>query len=432
MKILKSFIFGIFFVLIVSANGVSSFALEYPQLDAKSYIVMDSGTSLVLFEKNADERTYPASMTKLMTAIIATENITPETIITITEKDVAGLYEQGSAVNLKAGEEIPFSELLKYFLVASGNDAANAIARHISGDNDTFAKLMNEKAALLTCTGTNFTNPHGLHDDNHYTTARDMALIGLAAAKIPAIAEICAIDKISIAPTNKHPDGQTFTSTNYLISRYKDNRYVYSGATGLKTGWTGEAGMCLTATATKGDLNVLSVVMGAPKRADGSLGSFSETTKLLDFTFKNFESKVYLTDTEPMSEIPIALGKDREFLVLSLQTPYRDTLPLGIKREDLNIVTMLKDDISAPIDAGEVLGSATISYNGQVRQTINLISSVAVERSSLSYVLSLLGNFFGSIWFKIIFVSLVLIFVLLLIVRQRNINRRRRRSRRYR
>lgn len=425
MKTLKrlSAMFLLFAVL-----GGFAFAAEPPQIEAGGYLILERSTNTVLLEENADVKLYPASVTKLLTALIAIEHLADTDVLVVEASDTAGLYERGSNVFLKSGEEILFNDLLHYLLIASGNDASNTIARRISGGEAEFAVLMNQKAKELGCTNSNFANPHGLHDDNHYTTARDLSKIGAAVANNPKLAEICAMASWTMPPTNKHPSETLFYTTNHLISRFKDKRYIYEGANGLKTGWTDSAGMCLVATAQKNDLSLLTVVMNAPRRPDGSQGSFTETTKLLNYGFDNFKRATYIPTTEPVSEVNVALAKKKSNLILSLERDYDDILPAGVQRGDLSVITLIEPEIQAPIEKGQVLGTATITYQGQTRQTINLVANDAVERSQWAYILHSIKSFFTSKLFLISLGSLFAVLLILLIVRNVNIQKRRKRK----
>lgn len=421
-------------VLLITIFSSSAFALEeLPMIEASAYIAVETESNSVLFEHNADEQLYPASVTKLLTALVAVDNLQPDDVITVSTEDVEGLYEQGSSVFLKNGEEVTFDNMLKYLLIASGNDAANALARTISGSKEAFADLMNQKALELGCTGTHFTNPTGLPDDNHKTTARDIYLIAMEVLKNPTLVEICSTSKLIFPATNLH-DETTFYSTNHLISTYKDDRYFYEGATGMKTGWTGAAGMCLVATAERNDLNIMTVVLGAPKREDGSQGSFTETTKLLDYCFNNYKKDIFIPATEPICDVTVNLAKkDASNLTLTLSEDYYDILAKDTTREDLSIVPLTDADIEAPINKGDVLGTASITYNGEIRATIDLIAANDVERSQTAYIFSQIKAFFNSLVFKIIIGVLIALIVILIVIRTINVRRRRnRRGGRYR
>ena len=415
-------------ILLFSIFSCSALALEeLPMIEASAYIAVETGSNTVLFEHNADEQLYPASVTKLLTALVACDHLNLDDIIVVAQEDVEGLYEQGSSVFLKNGEEVTFENMFRYLLVASGNDAANAIARTVGGSKEGFAEMMNQKAIELGCTGTEFTNPTGLPDDAHKTTARDIYLIAMEVLENPLLVEICGTAKLVFPATNLH-DETTFYSTNYLISTAKDDRYFYEGATGMKTGWTGAAGMCLVATAERNDLNILTVVLGAPKREDGSQGSFTETTKLLDYCFANYKKDIFIPATEPICDVTINLAKkDEANLTLTLAEDYYDVLAKDTTREELSIVPLTDAEITAPIKKGDVLGTASIAYDGEIRATIDLIAANDVERSQTAYIFSQIKAFFSSLAFKIIIGVLLALIVLLIVIRTINVRRKRRR-----
>ena len=415
-------------ILLFSIFSCSALALEeLPMIEASAYIAVETGSNTVLFEHNADEQLYPASVTKLLTALVACDHLNLDDVIVVTPEDVEGLYEQGSSVFLKNGEEVTFENMLKYLLVASGNDAANAIARTVGGSKEGFAEMMNQKAIELGCTGTEFTNPTGLPDDTHKTTARDIYLIAMEVLENPLLVEICGTAKLIFPATNLH-DETTFYSTNYLISTAKDDRYFYEGATGMKTGWTGAAGMCLVATAERNDLNILTVVLGAPIREDGSQGSFTETTMLLDYCFANYKKDIFIPATEPICDVTINLAKkDEANLTLTLAEDYYDVLAKDTTREELSIVPLTDAEITAPIKKGDVLGTASIAYDGEIRATIDLIAANDVERSQTAYIFSQIKAFFSSLAFKIIIGVLLALIVLLIVIRTINVRRKRRR-----
>ena len=210
---------------------------------AKGAILYELSTDTVLLEQDADMKLYPASTTKLMTALVAMEYGNPQDVVTVTRDAVDGLYEQGSASYLLVGEEISFMDLMRYLLIGSGNDAANALAIHVSGSVENFVELMNNTARELGCTNTHFVNPHGLHDEDHYTTARDLLKISLAAMKNETIAQLVAETEVVLPVTNKHDHTTTKYTTNHLISKKSTREYFYEGAIGIKTGYTTPAGM---------------------------------------------------------------------------------------------------------------------------------------------------------------------------------------------
>lgn len=276
-------------------------------LEAKGAILLDANTGDTLFTQNPDEILYPASTTKIMTAYLTMKYGNPDDYITIPEGIYEGIPAGASSADLKAGEEMYVYEILQCLMIVSANEAANALACYISGSVTDFVSLMNEEATALGCENTHFVNANGLHDENHYTTARDLSKIALAAMEYDRLTEICASTSAVIPATNVSEE-RTLSTTNYLLSGSDFPAYGYSGAYGLKTGFTTPAGYCLVSCAYWEGMNLLSVVLGASKSEtdlETPVGSFTESRKLLDWGFYNYETALtyqkYL-ETEPEPE----------------------------------------------------------------------------------------------------------------------------------
>lgn len=418
-------------LMIAAALLTGASAVEPPSIDAKGAVLLELKTGTTIFEQNADEKLFPASTTKLMTALVVLEKANPEDIVTVKKEALDGLPEMGSSVFLIPGEQMPLMDMLKYLLVSSGNDAANALAMHIAGTMDDFVAMMNSKAQSLGCTNTNFTNAHGLHNENHYTTARDLSLIATAAIENKTIAEIVAMPQVKVAATNKH-NAQTFTTTNHLISKIKDGSYYYPDAIGIKTGFTTPAGYCLTAAAVKGELTYLSVVMGAAKREDGKIGSFTESIKLLDYAEKNFSVQLVVQSSDPIAEVPVKLSSERDAVVAVPEGSISALLPNDFDRTKLVINYEVAESVDAPVTKGQPLGNATFSYEGKEYGKLALVANEDIGRSQVLFIVSRITGFFGSTAFKIIVGVLLAVIVLAgaALVAMRVTNRRRRRNRR--
>lgn len=222
------------------------------------------------------------------------------------------------------GEEIRIIDLLYAALIPSANEACNIMAETVSGDVASFVELMNQRAAELGMTGTHFANTHGYHDDNHYTTAYDVYLMSKEAMKYETFRTIVSSLNYTMPATNMHPESASSASTNALISNWNIRGYLYQYATGVKTGHTPEAGYCLSASATKEDRNLMSVVMGCD-REPGTTGSegfiyFSETIRLFDWGFNNFTRQTMLDETKrDIQEVEVTLGKDTNYVTLEPQ-----------------------------------------------------------------------------------------------------------------
>ncbi len=426
----KKIICLLFAAVLLATPALAATAPEHP-VAAKGAILYELNTDTVLLEQDADARLYPASTTKLMTALVAMEYGNPEDIITVPAAAVDGLFELGSASYLLAGEEISFMDLMEYMLIASGNDAANAMAIHISGSISAFADLMNNRAQELGCTNTHFVNPHGLHDEEHYTSARDLLRIAKAAMENPTIAEIVAKDEVVLPITNKHPQTTTKYTTNYLISRKSTREYYYEGAIGIKTGTTTPAGLCLVAACVKGDYTYYTVVLGAEKGENGERNQFIETAKLFDYGAENFSQQVMLSSSEPIAEVPVRLSNEKDSVVVTPSENITAMLPNAFETSDLTMKYTVEESVAAPVQAGDVLGKLTVSYEGKTWQ-LDLVASSDAARSTVLYILDRITGFFASTAFKIIVASIVALIVILVVyvilVNRRRAKRRRRRQ----
>ena len=426
----KKIICLLFAAVLLATPALAAAAPEHP-VAAKGAILYELNTDTVLLEQDADARLYPASTTKLMTALVAMEYGNPEDIITVPAEAVDGLFELGSASYLLAGEEISFMDLMEYMLIASGNDAANAMAIHISGSISAFADLMNNRAQELGCTNTHFVNPHGLHDEEHYTSARDLLRIAKAAMENPTIAEIVAKDEVVLPITNKHPQTTTKYTTNYLISRKSTREYYYEGAIGIKTGTTTPAGLCLVAACVKGDYTYYTVVLGAEKGENGERNQFIETAKLFDYGAENFSQQVMLSSSEPIAEVPVRLSNEKDSVVVTPSENITAMLPNAFETSDLTMKYTVEESVAAPVQAGDVLGKLTVSYEGKTWQ-LDLVASSDAARSTVLYILDRITGFFASTAFKIIVAAIVALIVILVVyvilVNRRRAKRRRRRQ----
>ena len=426
----KKIICILFAAVLLVTPALAAAAPEHP-VAAKGAILYELNTDTVLLEQDADARLYPASTTKLMTALVAMEYGNPEDSITVPAEAVDGLFELGSASYLLAGEEISFMDLMEYMLIASGNDAANAMAIHISGSISAFADLMNNRAQELGCTNTHFVNPHGLHDEEHYTSARDLLRIAKAAMENPTIAEIVAKDEVVLPITNKHPQTTTKYTTNYLISRKSTRDYYYEGAIGIKTGTTTPAGLCLVGACVKGDYTYYTVVLGAEKGENGERNQFIETAKLFDYGAENFSQQVMLSSSEPIAEVPVRLSNEKDSVVVTPSENITAMLPNAFETSDLTMKYTVEESVAAPVQAGDVLGKLTVSYEGKTWQ-LDLVASSDAARSTVLYILDRITGFFASTAFKIIVASIVALIVILVVyvilVNRRRAKRRRRRQ----
>ena len=378
MKVKKIFI--IFFSIILVLINTTCFAIDGEKLYAESAILIDTNTGKVLFEKNMDQKMYPASTTKIMTAILAIENCNLEDTVTVNYNAISSIPSGYSTAGLVTDEVLTVKQLLEVLLVHSSNDAANVLGMHVGGSIDSFVTMMNSKAQELGCTNTHFTNTYGLHEDNHYTTARDLAIIARYCMKNESFRHFVSQPNCQIAPTNKH-EARTYINTNDLINT--SSRYYYKYAIGIKTGYTKEAGNCLISASKKDGLETIAVVLNTGTlqgaRCEDSISLFNYAYDT--FGIKKIASKddiiakttVY-NGTKDTKELDVLLSKDID--ALSFLTDNSSEIVPAIN---------LDSKISAPIAKGSVVG--TVTYNIlDTEYTADLLASHDVEKSEFMII----------------------------------------------
>ena len=341
------------------------------QLYALSAVLITQDKGEVIFEKDADTIRYPASMTKILTVYLAIMYVDDlYQTVTVSESAVA-VPEDSSTMYLKAGEQIRFIDVLYGTMLLSANDGANVIAEAVSGDISRFVALMNDTADALGCYNTHFMNPHGYHDDNHYSTARDIAIIAREAMKNETFREIARTVTYQIPKTNMQRARTITTKTEYMLtgSDEKPNKYYYEYATGLKTGSHSHSGYCFAGSASKNGVDLISVVMFTGKRA-----RWADTIKLMNYGFSQYMS-VTPVDLYNMSPISIETsnystsdtGRGRIQLVCSPAEGTGKVYIVSTKTDIRRMADNLKDivliqytrDFQAPVTAGEQIGTMT-------------------------------------------------------------------------
>ena len=359
------------------------FAITKPTVNATSAIAIDTVSGRILYEKNAFSRKPMASTTKIMTAIIAVEKCSLDDIVTISKKAAA---TGGSNINLKENQQIKLKELLYGLMLASGNDAAVAIAEHTAGSVEEFSKLMNEKAIKIGAFNTNFVTPHGLDNDNHYSTAYDMAIIAAYALKNPTIKEIVGTKNKYIHLTDG--TGRNLNNTNALLSSYE-------GADGVKTGYTSLAGRCLVASATRDNWQVISVVFGEPT----SKSRISDSINILNYSFNNFTFTDLRTLYKINFSIPILQGIKKSFYPI-----YENELLIPLTNEEKDAIKIRKNKknyLTAPIIKNANVGEIEFVLKDEVLGKINLICENEIKRMQISdYFSNIAKQYFSLSAFK--------------------------------
>ena len=367
--------------------------LSADQLYALSAILIAEDTGEVIFEKNPDELRYPASTTKILTVLLGILMVDDVyTYVTVSDAAV-DVPADSSTMHLKAGEEIRFIDVLYGTMLLSGNDGANVIAETVSGSVPEFVELMNSTAQLYGCMNTHFANPHGYHDDNHYSTARDLALIAQQAMQNDLFREIAAATTWSIPKTNMQRARTITTKSEYMLpgSEEKPNKYYYPYAVGIKTGSHSKSGYCFAGAAEKEGVRLISVVMFTGKRA-----RWADTIKLMNYGFSQYVS-VTPMDLYNMNPITIETNNfstsdsNRGRILLSCQlkdpasvSPRITTTNAEVKRMAANLTSVVSiqydRDFTAPIAAGEHI--ATMTYVPAHGESVEyeLVASRSVAR----------------------------------------------------
>lgn len=376
-------------------------ALEAPLIGANSAILLDANTGNVLFAHNEDAQAAPASLTKIMTVMLAIEAVDEGNFnlydnVTASENMTFDLIPDGSTANIVVGETMSLEELLYCAMVVSANEACNIIAEYIGGTISQFVAQMNARAAELGCTGTNFVNTHGIPDANHYTTARDMALISMAAVSKPSFAQICNTAEYDVQATNLS-EARHLVTTNGLLTQNTDHiysGYYYEPASGIKTGHTEAAGYCLASSAQQGSVSLICVVMGGKAVQNGettTIGSFTDTITLYNWGFDNYSYRDIIKITDLIAEVPVEMGTEDSIVTLHPQNAVRALLPNDddLQTFEQKIVIYSERDeepLVAPVAAGDVLGEISIVRDGLVYGSSLLVASSSVDLSYSQFI----------------------------------------------
>ena len=357
---------GVVMALQVGTQTVSA-ADYWPEgLDttSPSAIVMEMSTGTVLYEKNSTEKLYPASITKIMTVMIALEHSDLNEIVTFSNASIDNT--EGSGIARDYGEQMTMEDCLYAIMLASANECAYAVAEHVAGDIESFAKLMNEKAAELGCVNTHFVNPHGLHDDNHYTCSYDMALIGQAAYANETFRIITGTKARMIPPTNKHEEETPLQNHNKLLHRYQSGNYVYKYCTGGKTGYTTDSNSTLVTFAEKDGMKLVSVVMNTDRTSE-----WTDSIAMFNYGFDNFhlvnvvENETKYSVQEKVNDG--GLGGNQPFVILDEGASV--ILPKTAEFTDA------KSSIAYNNETSEVAGTITYTYAGRVVGVADIVAT---------------------------------------------------------
>lgn len=358
---------------------------------AKGAFLYDMATGTVLYAKNPDAKLYPASLTKVMTALVALERADLNEMVTVSVAAVADMDPDATLADLVPGEEMSIENLLYCLLVESANDAGAVIAEHVAGSHAAFAELMNQKAVELGCTGTHFTNAHGLHDDDHYSTARDMAKIMMAALEYGVFRDAYATARYVVPATNLCGE-RILNSTNYLIANQDIDFYYEPLITGGKTGYTSAAGRCLVSTAEseESDMKLLCVILGAEEYINeaGAIeyyGHFEETVDVVKYGFNKFTTIELYHRGQAVGQFDVAGGENT---VVGEPADSRQALVRNdFKDSDISFRTeVLNGGLTAPIAVGDTIGVLRVWYKNVCIAQTDILSLSMSKKDTMSSI----------------------------------------------
>ena len=384
MKMKKLFILLILLILILLGFNIKSFAADNaPVLTADSAILIDNKTNKILYSKNENDKMYPASTTKILTAILVLENCDLNDVVTASYDAVMEVPDGYSTAEIQIGEQLTVEQLLQLLLVHSANDAANVLAEYVGGSISSFVSMMNTKVNELGLTNSHFTNTYGKHDENHYTTASDLACIMQYCIKNDDFRRIAGSASCAIPATNKH-NPRLYTTTNELL--IPNGRYYYSYLTAGKTGFTSPAKGCLVSSAYKDDLEFICVVLGCDYA--NSTARFTETKKLYEYGYSNFSNKnvVNSNDVVTTIEIPNASSETKNLNLLASESISALVNNSELETQVSPDIT-LNENIKAPIAEGTVLGTATYTFDG-IEYKTDLLAANDVKGSKVFLYIS--------------------------------------------
>ena len=436
MRKLKTVASLLLAVVITGLSAITPAFADYDpgfDVDAEAVYFINLDTGKGIYEKDADKKVYPASTTKIMTALLALENIpdldTPQIELKLyIQNALSGTG--ASLAGILRGETFTPRELLYAALLPSGNEAAMMLGDYVGdGSLDYFAEMMNEKAAELGAVNTHFVNASGMHDDDHYTTAYDMYLITMAALENETFREIVSTNYY-YAGEDQNGNPLHWNTTNFLIS--PGSTYYYPYATGVKTGTTDEAGRCLVSTAEKDGYHYLMVMMGAPQYdSNGEKLEenmvFKQTIELYDWAFSSFSNKTLIEKDVGVGEVPLKLARGgKDYLLIKSGEVFTDLLPNEIEASSITMELDLPAVVNAPIKEGDQVGTIRLMLAGEEIGSVPAVAAEDVDASLIATLIDQFKRLFRSFLAKFIVVFVILsiiAYITITVLRGRNKNR---------
>lgn len=368
---MKRILFLIFLLVLILPSNI--FALE---ISSQNAILIEVESGKILYEKNAYEQAYPASTTKILTAILALENCELNEKVTASYNAIMSVPYDGTTAAIQVGETWSVEQLVDAMMVCSANEAANMLAEHIGGSVESFASMMNSKAKEIGAKSTNFVNPNGLHNSDHKTTVYDMAMIArYGMLNFPTFRKAARLTSFSLPDTDIYDKGDRyFVNTNKMI--IESSSYYYKYATGIKTGYTSSALNCIVSSAEKDGVELIAVIFGAM----GAQNRNNDNIALFEYGFEQLKSETLISAGTTIDNVQIeGASNDNNMLNVSIGTDVIHTIPNDKTINDYIPTININNDLKAPINIGDVVGSITYNVEG-VTYEYDLVASNNVEK----------------------------------------------------
>lgn len=388
-KKIVAILFILIFIFDINICMATDVASDDIQTYSEACLLMEASSGKILYEKNSTKKLFPASTTKVMTAILVLENCNLTDVATVSKNAVDSIPYSYSTAYLKPGESFTIEQLLYLLLLPSANDAAIVLAEFVGGSVESFASMMNTKAAELGCVNTHFVNPNGVHyvDPNgnsaldHFSCAYDLALMGRYAMQNPTFRNIVSTTKYTLPGTELVPEPRIFSTTNALLNSSK--QYYYEFANGIKTGYTDPAGDCIIASSKKDDMEYVVVTLNGDDLADGSSARYFDCKTLFDYAFNNFSVRPIVSANSVLQQVSIfnATQETRDLDVVvkdELSTFANNSVNLA----SLEPIVEINPNLVAPISKGDVIGKVSYVFD-DVTYSSDLIAGFDVEPSEI-------------------------------------------------
>ena len=357
---IKKTIIAILFIAIIMANSIFVYAENDLSVDAKASLIIEENSGKVIHEENSNIQNYPASVTKILTAILTLENCELADTVTVSKTAISNIPSGYVIAPLFVGEQMSVEDLLYALMLKSANDAAYVLAEHVGGSVEGFSEMMNKKAEELGCKNSHFVNPNGIHNSDHYTTAYDMYLIAKYAMKNEKFVKIVSTYQHTLSATNKYSkNDRIMKNTNNFVN--PSSRYYDENVKGIKTGTTLQAGNCLITCTSKNGFDVITVILGART----SESKFSETKRMMNYVFDNYKYTEIHKKGDVIKKIEVEKAtKETKSLNLVISDDIKAINNIKIKAEEIEPEINLRDEIIAPISKGQELGTIKYSVDG--------------------------------------------------------------------